>query len=185
MILNRRAFGFLGVGVVACATGSFPSLASPSSAMGSFRVFQGLSEPRHQDLIRGYFNHNIDGFDGPMWRGKMSQNYFAVVPAALALGVSNFEDMQSAFSVEFMVNAQTNQTIPVHLRNRMRAAISVIPSFDENKGTTQEPVFNEHLTYLVSGFVRLFAQVKEGYLGSNLDMVNGRFQWDRFPRLAI
>jgi hypothetical protein len=185
MLVNRRAFGFLGVGLVACAAGNSPAFASPSSGMGSFSVFRGLSKSGHQDLIGGYFDHNIDGFDGPMWRGRMSQNYYAVVPSAMALGASNFEDMQSAFSVDFMVNAQTDQTLPIHLRNRLRSAMSVIPAFDEGAGAMQKPVFNEHLNYLVSGFVRMLSQVKEGYLGSNLDLSNGRFQWDRFPRLTI
>lgn len=184
MNLNRRAFGFLGLGVVACAAGTSPVLAS-SSGKGSFNIYRGLNKSRHGELIGGYFDHNIDGLDGPMWRGRMTQNYFAVVPSAFALGASSFEDVQKAFSVDFMVNAQADQALPPHLKRRLFSAMSVLPAFDENKGTHQKPIFNEQMTYLVSGFKRMLSQVREGYPGSDLDLLNGRFQWERFPRLAI
>jgi hypothetical protein len=185
MLLSRRSFTVLVTGFAAISAGGIPAFASVSTRENGFDTFRGLSQARHHELVRGYVEQNIDGFDGAMWAGRMARNYLSVVPAALKSGASSFDDVKRAFSIEFLVSAQRDERLPVPMRNRLRSTISVIPAYDEAKGTEQDEIFHDHLNFMFSGFDKMLSELSAGYPGSTLDMVNGAFDWARASVLQV
>lgn len=185
MLLNRRSFTVLATGIVACGAAGVPVLASPLPRADAFETFRGLTQAGHHELVCGYVRQNMAGFDGPMWAGRMAQNYLSVLPAALASGASSFEEVKRAFSLDFLVSAQRDERLPAHMRSRLRSAISVIPAYDEAKGTEQSEIFHDHLNFMFSGFGRMFFELSVGYPGSACDMAKGAFAWERTSQLLV
>jgi hypothetical protein len=184
MLLTRRSFAALTTGAVACTAFGAPAISSPSREYGDFETFRRLSQEQHFELVGGYVRQNMQRFDGAMWSGRMVQNYASVLPAALASGASSFAEVERAFSLDFLISAEKDERLPVYMRSRLRAAVSVIPSYDDTKGTEQSEIFHDHLNYMFRNFNQLFAELALGYPGSSRDMSNGAFDWSRTSHLA-
>ncbi|WP_171049027.1 hypothetical protein [Rhizobium sp. MHM7A] len=185
MLLNRRSFTVLSTAMVTCVAAGIRAVASPLRQEDAFETFRRLSQDAHLELVSGFVRQNMAGSDGPMWTGRMSQNYISVLPAALASGASSFDEVKRAFSLDFLVSAQRDERVPAFMRNRLRSAISVIPAYDEAKGTEQGEIFHDHLNFMFSGFGRMISELSVGYPGSARDMANGVFDWERTSELLL
>ncbi len=112
------------------------------------------------------------------------QNYASVVPAALASGASSFSEVARAFSLEFLLAAQQDESLPAYMRSRLRGTVSVIPAYDEANGFRQSEIFHEHLNFMFRNFNQLFAELAVGYPGSSRDMRTGAFDWTKTSGLS-
>lgn len=184
MPVTRRTFGALATGALALTAFGAPCFSFSIKEYGDFETFRGLSQDKHFELVGGFVRENMQRFDGAMWSGRMMQNYASVVPAALASEASSFSEVARAFSLEFLLAAQQDESLPAYMRSRLEGAVGAIPAYDEAKGNDQSEIFHDHLNFMFRNFDRLFAELTIGYPGAARDMRNGNFDWTRTARLS-
>lgn len=176
MITRRSILGLAGAAGAAIA---FPWQASAATDASVFKAFRDLSDYGRGQLVSDYRRHYDDEIGIGMWGGRFQQNFAAVVPAALALGASDFGSVKAAFSQRFLVTGELDDRLPQHLRTRLGAAASVIPGHDPSRGAKQGPVFEARHTFIAMHMVRLLDHLSAGYPGAAADIRAGRFDWSR------
>lgn len=183
MVMKRRTL----LSVAAGAALTLPLLTGESEASSAnesddFEVYRHLTFEQHKDLVWGWVQKIDRHQDGAMWSGRMCQNYMSVAPAALILGARSFDEVADAFSLQFLLQARSDERLAHHLQRRAQSALSVIPTFDEDQGLNQRQIFVDHFEFMASRFKFKLDLLKTGYHGSGRDMKFGRYDWDRVPR---
>jgi hypothetical protein len=176
MITRRSILALAGSVGAAIA---FPWQASAATETSAFEAFSDLSDSGRGRLVTDYRRHYDDDIGIGMWGGRFQQNFAAVVPAALALGASDFGSIKAAFSQRFLVTGEMDDRLPLPLRTRLRAAASVIPGYDPPRGAEQGPVFEARHTFIAMHMVRLLDHLSADYPGAAADIKAGRFDWSR------
>jgi hypothetical protein len=176
MIKRRSALGLAAASVAVIA---FPWKTATATEASAFETFRDLSDFDRGRLVGDYRMHFDEEIGIGMWAGRFSQNFASVIPAALALGASDFGSLKAAFSQRFLVTGGKDERLPMPLRRRLSAAASVIPGFDPHPGVEQGPVFEAHHSFIAMHMVRLLDHLSADYPGAGADIRAGRYDWSR------